>query len=204
MKTTIVIADDHPLMRGGIKTIIGEDETLEIIGEASDGEQALKIIDAEEPNIAILDISMPKKTGLEVLKECNCLNTKVIILSNYDEEEYIIEAVRLGAKAYVLKDVEASNIVTIIHKVVDGGIYYSQQIMDALVNQLSGINNTGITKKEKEVIKLISEGKNSKMIGEELSISARTVESHRYNIMKKMNVNNSAELIKKAAKLKMI
>lgn len=205
MSIKIIIADDHPLMRDGIKAIISSDEGLEIIGEASDGEQACKQIAQKKPDIAILDISMPKKSGLEVLRDCHNKDVKYIILSNYDEDEYIIEAVRLGAKAYVLKDIEASNIVEIIYRVSEGKIYYSQQIMNVLVNQLAGVSNQhDITEKEKEIIRLISDGSSSKMIAAELDISTRTVESHRYNIMKKLDVNNSAELIKKATKLKLI
>ena len=205
MSIRVVIADDHPLMRNGVKSIINSDDLLEIVGEASSGIEACKLLKETKPDIAILDISMPGKSGLEVLRDCKDNNIKVIILSNYDEDEYIIEAVRLGAKAYVLKDIEASNIVKIVYKVNAGETYYSQQIMSVLVNQVTAVNEQkDITKKEGEVIKLISEGFSSKMIADKLFVSTRTIESHRYNIMRKLDVNNSAELIRKALKLKLI
>ena len=116
MSIRVVIADDHPLMRNGVKSIINSDDLLEIVGEASSGIEACKLLKETKPDIAILDISMPGKSGLEVLRDCKDNNIKVIILSNYDEDEYIIEAVRLGAKAYVLKDIEASNIVKLYIK----------------------------------------------------------------------------------------
>lgn len=192
-------------MRGGIKAIINSDDSLEVIGEASDGEEAIALIESKKPDILILDISMPKKTGLEVLRVCDLGSTKVIILSNYDEKEFIIEAVKLGAKAYVLKDIEASNIVNIIHTVHSGKTYYSQLIMRVLVDQLNYTpEQSALTKKEIEIVVLIAEGKSSKMIAEQLFISTRTVDSHRYNIMKKMEVSNSAELINKAYSMQLI
>ena len=206
-KYKVVIADDHPLMRGGIKSIINEVERFEVVAEASDGEEAIQKIDSQKPDLIILDISMPKKTGLEVLRNYKNkeLEYKFIILSNYQEDEYIVEAVRLGAKAYVLKDIEANNIVSVLDTVLSGKTYYSQEIMSVLVNIMSNPNeSSSVTTKEKEVLKLISEGMSSKMIADALFVSVRTIETHRYNIMKKLDVNNTAELVKKALKLKII
>lgn len=207
MKTKILIADDHPLMRGGIKSIINEDDCFEVVGEASDGDEAIEKIDKLKPDLIILDISMPKKTGLEVLRHFKAEGKpyKFIVLSNFQEDEYIVEAVKQGAQAYVLKDIEANNIVEILHTVLNGKTYYSQQIMGALINQMSNpLESNSVTTKELEVLRLISEGKSSKMIADELFVSTRTIESHRYNIMKKLDVSNSAELIKKALKLNLI
>lgn len=205
-KIRIIIADDHPIFRQGLKQIIEDEADIEIIGEASDGEKALELIIEKEPEIAILDFDMPKKTGFEVLKELKKIRNpvNVIFLTMYKEENLFDEAMDLGIKGYVLKESAADDICECIRLVSNGDYAISPVISNFLVKRLSmqqklkkgspGINY--LTPSEKKVLKLISENKSSKEIADELFISYKTVESHRTNISKKLNLQGSLSLVR--------
>jgi len=209
-KIKIVIADDHPIFRNGLKQIIDEDDGIEIIGFAENGEKALNIIDELKPEIAILDIDMPKLTGLQVLKKLKNAksNTKVIFLTVFSSDDIFDEAMDLGVSGFVLKDCAVNDIVECIYKVAEDNYYISPSISNLLMNRREKIKKLEkdnpalnlLTKTELMILKLIAEGKTSKEIGNELFISYKTVENHRSNMSNKLNLKGSLSLIKFAIK----
>lgn len=205
-KIKIIIADDHPIFRGGLKHIIQDEENFKIIGEAADGKKALELILNEKPDIAVLDMSMPEKTGLQVLREMKDKKskTKVIFLTMFKEEDIFDEAMSLGIEGYVLKESAENDIVECINQVIKNNYYISPLISNLLVKRRNKINDLDIQKPtlqyltptEKRILKLISENKTSKEISEELFISYRTIENHRTNISNKLNLHGSHSLVK--------
>ncbi|HMS33876.1 MAG TPA: response regulator transcription factor [Ignavibacteria bacterium] len=200
----IVIADDHPIFRGGLKQIIDFDNRIKIIGEADNGQKALELITALKPDVAILDIDMPKKTGLEVLKELKGSEVKIIFLTMYAEEDIFEEAMNLGIKGFVLKDSAVNDIIDCIFSVNDDRYYISPSVSDFLMNRRKKLNELknnnpklqNLTVTEKKILKYISENKTSKEIAEILFISYRTIENHRANISGKLDLKGSHSLVK--------
>lgn len=200
----IIIADDHPIFRGGLRQIISADKTIEIIGEADNGEKALELIHELKPDIAVLDIDMPKKTGLDVLRALENSKTKIIFLTMYAEEDIFDEAMDLGIKGYVLKDSAVSDIIECILSVNEDNYYISPNVSNLLVNRRNKSKNLikknpelgNLTKTERNILKYISENKTSKEIAEVLFLSHRTVENHRTNISNKLNLRGSHSLLK--------
>lgn len=205
-KIQIIIADDHPIFRSGLKQIIEEDEGIEIIGFAENGEKALDKIDELNPEIALLDIDMPRMTGLQVLKELkkSKSSTKVIFLTVFSSEDIFDEAMELGVSGFVLKDCAVNDIVECIYKVADDNYYISPSISNLLVSRRDKIkklekerpNLMELTRTELIILKSISEGKTSKEIADEMFISYKTVENHRSNMSSKLGLKGSFSLIK--------
>lgn len=197
-KIQIIIADDHPIFRNGLKQAIEDEDDIQIIGEAGDGDKALELIMEKKPEVAVLDIDMPKKTGFDVIKEISKSKSpvNVVFLTMYKEENLFNEALDLGAKGYVLKESAVNDICECIRQVANDNYAISPLISNFLVKRLSekkklvndkpGLND--LTSSEMKILKLISENKTSKEIGEELFISYKTVETHRNNISKKLNL----------------
>ncbi len=212
-KINIVIADDHILIRDGIKALLQTVEEFEVVGEATDGEELVQFIDTLNPDIVLLDITMPKKTGIEVISEVKKYNhtVKFIILSMHDNPEYVLKSVQAGALSYLLKNTDHEEIIKAVKTVSAGQKYFSPDIYSIILNGLANpdlikgnqLSDT-LTKREKEILKEVSMGLSTKLIADKLCISVRTVETHRINLMKKMEVHNSAELIKKAMELNLI
>ena len=212
-KINIVIADDHVLIRDGIKALLQSIDEFEVIGEAADGEELIQLIDSLNPEIVLLDITMPKKTGIEVIAEVKQYNhsVKFIMLSMHDNPEYVLKSVQAGALSYLLKNTDHEEIIKAVKAVSSEQKYFSPDIYSIILNGLANPdlikgNQLGeaLTKREKEVLKEVSMGLSTKLIADKLCISVRTVETHRINLMKKMEVHNSAELIKKAMELNLI
>jgi len=218
---TIVLADDHSLVRDGIRALLEEEPGLDVIGEVSNGLDALKMVDEKSPDILIIDIRMPELGGIETVERLNAKgksNTKCIILSMHDSEEYILKSVQAGANGYLLKDTGKAEFVKAIHMVQEGGKYFSGDISNVLVNNLfssdkktnqslSKVNkNTpfDLTNKELQVLELVLAGYTNKEISEKLQNSKRTIETHRFNLMKKMEVKNLIDLSKKASKYNLV
>lgn len=203
-KIRIIIADDHPIFRGGLRQIISADDSIEIIGEADNGEKALEIIHELKPDIAVLDIDMPKKTGLDVIRELKDSNTKIIFLTMYAEEDIFDEAMDFGIKGYVLKDSAVNDIIECILSVNEDNYYISPNVSNLLVNRRNKSKNLikknpelgNLTKTERNILRFISENKTSKEIAEVLFLSHRTVENHRTNISNKLNLKGSHSLLK--------
>ncbi len=200
----IVIADDHPIFRNGLKQIIEFDKRIKIIGEADNGQKALELITELKPDVAILDIDMPKKTGLEVLKELKDSEVKIIFLTMYAEEDIFEEAMNHGIKGFVLKDSAVSDIVDCIFSVHEDKYYISPSVSNFLMNRRKKLNELknnnpllqNLTMSEKKILKYISENKTSKEIADILFISYRTIENHRANISGKLNLKGSHSLVK--------
>ena len=218
---TIVLADDHSLVRDGIRALLEEEPGLDVIGEVSNGLDALKMVDEKSPDILIIEIRMPELGGIETVERLNAKgksNTKCIILSMHDSEEYILKSVQAGANGYLLKDTGKAEFVKAIHMVQEGGKYFSGDISNVLVNNLfssdkktnqssSKANKStpfDLTNKELQVLELVLAGYTNKEISEKLQNSKRTIETHRFNLMKKMEVKNLIDLSKKANKYNLV
>lgn len=208
----IVLADDHALVRDGIRALLEEEQDLDVVAEVSNGLEALDVVAQKAPDLLIIDIRMPQMGGIEAVEKLNLqkdLKTKCIILSMHDSEEYILKSVKAGASGYLLKDTDKAEFIKAIHTVRNGGKYFSGDISNVLVNNLFGNSNEvsetsegeipfDLTKKELKVLELILEGYTNKEISEKLQNSKRTIETHRFNLMKKMEVKNLIDLTKKA------
>jgi len=205
-KIKIIIADDHPIFRNGLKQIIEEEEGIEIIGEAADGQKAIELIQEKKPDIAILDVDMPKKTGFEVLKELQKSNdpVKIIFLTMYKEENLFNEAMDNGIRGYVLKESAADDICESIRLVAEGDYAISPLISKYLVKRMTMHEKLkkgkpsidDLTHTERKILKSISENKSSKEIAEEYFISYKTVETHRSNISRKLELQGSLSLVR--------
>lgn len=219
-KTSIVLADDHFLVRDGIRALLESEDNLEVIGEASNGEEAIEMVQKTHPDLLIIDIRMPKMTGIEAVEELKKQGNpvKCIILSMHDSEEYILKSVRAGASGYLLKDTGKVEFLKAIHTVEQGGKYFSGDISNVLVNNLlkpvpqtaisTEVKNTDnhfeLTNKELEILGLVLSGLTNKQISEKLEKSKRTIETHRFNLMRKMDVKNLIDLSKKAQKFNLV
>ncbi|MEO8664578.1 MAG: response regulator transcription factor [Ignavibacteria bacterium] len=211
-KIRIIIADDHPIFRNGLKQVIEEEVSIEIIGIADNGEKAFDIVRELKPDIALLDIDMPKMTGLQVLKKLNenKIDTKVIFLTVFASEDIFDEAMDLGTCGYVLKDCAVNDIVECIHKVNEENYYLSPSISNFLVSRRDKVKKlekdnpmlNNLTKTEMLILRLIAGDKTSKEIANELFISFKTVENHRTNISNKLNLKGSHSLVKFAIRNK--
>ncbi|MDT0689893.1 response regulator transcription factor [Salegentibacter sp. F188] len=212
-KIRIVLADDHVLVRDGIKALLEDEADIDIIDEATDGLEALEVVKRSEPDVLVVDIRMPGLTGIEVVKKIReeDLPIKTLVLSMHDSEEYVLQSVEVGADGYLLKGASKDEFLKALHRVADGGKYFSGDISSILVNNFSNGKSTSgqksnkpiedpfnLTKRETQILTLVMEGKSNKEIGEELSISKRTAEVHRFNLMKKLDVKNLIELTNKA------
>lgn len=190
MSIKLIIADDHPLLLKGLKDFL-EENNYEILGAASDGEIALKLIEEFNPPVAILDLEMPKMTGIEVAKEClkRGLNTRIILLTLHKEKYIIQQAKNLNIAGYLLKDFATEDLINCIEKVNNGGDYFSNLIFPKEKN----INPTSLSNKltpsEIKILRLIADGVTSKEIADKLFIAERTVEKHRSNIINKLDLD---------------
>ena len=204
MKKKIVLADDHGVVRKGLRSLINEMEGFDIIGEATDGEQALKMVKELSPDILITDISMPKLNGLELLDviKSENLEVNVLILSMYEDEEYVLAAIEAGASGYVHKDADDDELLKAIENIGNGCVYYGNSIKNIMAKKIKqskvydAERSSALTSREQEILKLIVKGQSNKEIAVKLFISTRTVDTHRNNIMRKLKVRNAAELVR--------
>ncbi len=200
-KIKIIIADDHHIFRKGILSIAAEDSSVEVTGEASNGEEALNLVRELKPDIAILDIDMPVMSGLDAARKIKeeGLNTKVVILTIHKDKEYFDEALELDIKAYVLKESIANDLIDCIKQVAAGEYYISSVISGYLVeknkNNYSKTDLDKLTSTEIQILKLISQNKTSAQIAEELFRSVRTIENHRNNICSKLGLKGPHALL---------
>jgi DNA-binding NarL/FixJ family response regulator len=205
-RTTIIIADDHPMFRRGLRDVIAEEETFRIVAEASNGEEALTLIEEWKPRVAVLDLDMPKKSGLEVTTHIveHGLPVSVLILTMYNEEEMFNKAVALGVMGYILKDSAVLDIVKGIACVARGEYFFSPSLTNQLMKNNHGSGDPNghqsglekLTPTERNILKLIAENKVTNQIAETLFISPRTVEHHRAHICEKLNISGSYALVR--------
>lgn len=223
-KIQVLLADDHDIIRDGIKLLLEKEGNIDVIGEVADGTEVLATINHLNPDVVIMDISMPNMNGLDTTKTLVEQNpdTKVLILSMYDNEDYIMKAIEYGARGFILKGASREDFVKAIQTVNDGQKYFapdvSSVIVDYYLHQKLAENSSEytngasknidsgknlLTKREKALISLLIKGYDNKRISEEFQISIRTVETHRFNIMKKLKVNNAADLVRIAIQNKL-
>lgn len=200
----IILADDHKLVRQGVRSLLEAQPGFEILGEASDGHEAFKLIETLSPDIAFLDVMMPNLNGIDTCKMVHQrgLKTKIIFLSMHANATYAVRALQSGALAYVLKDSDFNEILQAIENVMEGRRYLSAAIADEVFEMLLHAEPGKerslemLSPREREVMQLIAEGNTNAVIAEKLTLSVRTVESHRLNLMKKLRIGSHADLVK--------
>ncbi len=208
-KIKVFLVDDHEIFRNGLQSLIDQEEDLEVVGEASNGEEAISLAESARPDVIIMDIRMPKLNGVEASKLLLSKNPKlkILIFSLYDNVEYVTQALKLGAKGYLLKDTSNKIFLDAIRRVHKGEFYYIGEVSNSVINYYlthgqvnSELNNIAtikenLSKKEREIITLIREGKNSKDIADLLGNSVRTIDAHRHNIIAKFSAKNMDEVL---------
>ena len=213
---SVLIVDDHPLFREGLKAIIGRDSRLEIAGEAGDAQQALTWAADHKPDLAIVDLSLPDKSGIELTRELaqKSPQTLVIILTMHTKVDYIAEAFQAGARGYLVKESAAAGLMAGLDSVINGGYFLDSAVSGQVVEGLmklpaKDVNITdsdyrSLTPREQEVLRLLAEGNSAKEVASRLYISPKTVENHRANIMNKLDLHSTIELVRYAARLGLI
>jgi len=208
MTCRVLLADDHVIVREGLKNILLQ-EGFEIAGEASDGKRAVELAKGIRPDIALIDFSMPVLNGIDAAREIHGLlpQTKTILLTMYKEEQYVLEALRAGIKGYVLKTQAGVDLVRAIRAILQGETYLSPGISEGVVKAALAKGDAAmdpLTQREREVLQHIAEGKTNKEVSQQLGMSVKTVESHRRNIMTKLNIHETAGLVRHAIKIGLI
>lgn len=203
-KTAVVIVEDHRLFREGLKSLLADKSSFDIVGEAGDGLEALRCVRKRRPNLVLLDISMPKMNGISVMREIKSQfpEIKILALTIHQSDHYVLEAFEAGADGYCLKDAGRRELMVAITSVLEGKKYISPTISDKVMEgYLTGRKKLKsrtswdtITPREREVLKLLGEGYQNKEISDMLHISVKTVEKHRANIMNKLDLHNAAAL----------
>lgn len=201
----VIIADDHQVVRAGIRRLLSVEKSIHILDEASNGAEAVELIKYYKPDVALLDIFMPKLSGIEVVPKVKEMvpETYVVMLTAYEDSEHLEKALRAGADGYLSKEIGFRDLINSIINVTKGERVFSQSIVKILNNKYKpgrsdDEESITITKREQEILNLVASGKKNSEIAEELNISVRTVESHRYNLMHKLEIKNTAELIRYA------
>ena len=209
-KIRIIIADDHQLFRNGLKILLNAFPEFVVAGEASNGNEFLKILGTTKADIALMDINMPEMDGIEATRKGLklCPEISIIALSMYGEEEYYYKMVDAGAKGFLLKDSDISEVKEAINAVIKGGSYFSQELLHNVIQKIKHRENesksANLSKREKEVLLKICDGLSNQEIAETLFISKRTVDKHRANLLGKTNSKNTASLILFAIRNKLI
>ncbi len=210
----IVLAEDHRLLREGVKALLQAEKDLQIVGEAENGIDAIRCVEKHAPDLILLDLSMPKMSGLSVIKEIKSRfpEVKILTLTIHESDQYVLEAFQSGADGYCLKDASKDELLIAIESVLNGKTYISPGISEGvMVGYLEGKKTLktsttwdNITQREKDVLKLIGEGYRNKEIADFLNISVKTVEKHRANIMKKTDLHNVSALTAYAIEKKLV
>jgi two-component system response regulator NreC len=205
--TTIVLADDHHIVRQGLRRLLEDEPDFQVVGDTGDGLEALQLVERLQPDVLVVDLAMPGLSGLEVTRQVcqRSPQTRVIILSMYANEAYVLEALKNGAAGYVLKESSGVDLVLAMREALAGRRYLSPPLSEHAIEAYLKKVDTGppdpyetLTAREREVLHLAAEGHTNNQIAKRLSISPRTVETHRANLMRKLGLNNHAELIRYA------
>ena len=203
-KLSIVLADDHTILREGLRALLASDSRFEIVGEARDGREAVRCVEKLGPDLILMDLSMPRMSGMDAIREIKKRypETKIIALTVHKTEEYLLTTLQAGADGFVLKDATHDELILAIENVMGGKSYLSPgvsgKVIEGYLKGKEGSHSLGswesLSQREREVLKLIAEGYKNKEIAEDLCISLKTVEKHRANLMKKLDLHNAAAL----------
>jgi DNA-binding NarL/FixJ family response regulator len=215
-KKTILIVDDHSLFRDGLKAIIDRESKYEVVGEAGNGRDAIRLVRRLKPDVALVDMSLPDQSGIELTRDILRFspNTRIMIVSMYSKIDYIVGAFRAGATGYVIKESASDKLLQGIDAVLKGDYFMDTSVSQKVVKKMVGFQEKEVkftdaaydtlTAREQEVLVLIAEGYSNREIGERLFISPKTVDNHRSNIMQKLGLRSTIELVRYAAKLGLI
>jgi two-component system, NarL family, response regulator NreC len=201
---SVLLADDHVLVRQGLKSLLDR-EKIQVIAEASDGQEVIRLAEAHHPDVAVMDISMPTLNGIDAARELarSCPKTRVILLTQHEEEQYLHEALESGVRGYVLKSQVVNDLVHAIRQVSRGGFYLSPGVSQAVVEAYRSRSerpSDPLSIRERQVLQLIAEGKSTKDVASLLGISVKTAESHRSRLMKKLDIHETASLVRYAVR----
>jgi DNA-binding NarL/FixJ family response regulator len=205
---SVLIADDHGIVREGLRRLLESEPDIQVCAEASDGREALEMVEEHEPSLVILDITMPRLGGLEALERLRAKHpaVKVILLSMHGDPQFIRSAVTLGVDGYVLKNGRASELIDAVRAVMKGGSYFSPPVAREIVEQVRSPKRgssepfTALSAREREVLHLIADGLSAKEIARDLGISTKTVEAHRTSLMRKLGARKATELVRYAVR----
>lgn len=210
----VLLADDHGLLRKGVRTVLAQDSGIVIAGEANDGPDAVRLCEELTPDVVILDIAMPGLNGLDAAAQIarRAKRTAVIVLSMYSDEEYLVRAVAAGVRGYLLKDSAEPDLVRAVRAVAAGHTFFSPAIADMLFDEYAlrlqrhEVQDSYelLTDRERQVLQLLAEGKTNKEVAARLGLGVSTVETHRLNLMQKLNLHNTAELVLYAVRKKIL
>ena len=223
---TIVLADDHALVRDGIKTLLEDEGDLRVVGEADDGRAAVALVGEVDPDVLIVDIRMPRLNGIDAVRalKADAARARCLVLSMHDSEEYVLQSIDAGADGYLLKDANREEFLKAVYAVGRGERYFSGDLSHILLKQIvargggggapsprappaatapppPGAPEVDLTRREREILAHVLRGDSNQEIADVLGLSRRTVETHRFNMMKKLAVSNSAELVRRAREL---
>jgi DNA-binding NarL/FixJ family response regulator len=213
-KIRILLTDDHTLFRQGIRTLLSAEPDMEILAEASNASDAVVIARQMRPDVVLMDIGMPGMSSFEATREIrkDRPETRVLFLSMYDDEDYVSECLEIGASGYLLKDAPADQLVTAVREVSRGGSFLSPRLLSRLVDDFRQLGHATareprfgtLTKREREILKLLAEGKSVKEIASQFDLSVKTIEAHKFNLMRKLDIHNKAQLVQYAIQKKVI
>jgi two-component system, NarL family, response regulator NreC len=201
----IILADDHVVMRSGLRLLLERQPNLQVVGEAADGRAAVELAASEKPDVVVMDIAMPHLNGVEAARQIAMRSpqTAIAILSMHSDESYVIRSLKAGARAYLLKDSAEADLIAAIHAITEGKSYFSPAVRSLLKEDyMRQLEDTGaedsyelLTTREREVLQLVAEGKSNKEVANVLNLSLYTVETHRTHILQKLNLHSVPELI---------
>jgi DNA-binding NarL/FixJ family response regulator len=202
----VLIADDHAIVRAGLRALLAEDATFELVGEAAGGVEAIELVEKNNPEVLILDLSMPDLDGISVTRKIKPQfpDVKILILTLHEDEALLKEAIKAGAVGYILKRAAEAELISAIRTILRGNLYVDPSMMRGLLEEPRGLQVNqkeaaeSLTQRETEILKLIVEGYTNRQIGQELNISIRTVEGHRANISDKLGLHSRVELVRYA------
>lgn len=219
-KWRVVVADDHEVVRHGVKNLVEAEEGFEVVGEAKNGREAVRLVEELKPDIVILDVAMPDLNGIEATRKIHtsCPQTRIVVFTMHEAENLVQEVFRAGAGAYVLKSDAGEHLLRALHAVIEGRHYFSSRVSELIFEGFLRTAGGGekkdmevgsgelarVTPREREIIQLLAEGKSNKEVAAILGISVKTAETHRAAIMRKLNLHSLSELVRYAVRNKII
>jgi two-component system response regulator NreC len=213
-KIRVFLVDDHTVVRQGLRRILESDDEIEIVGEAGDGRTAIDLVQKLRPHVVVMDVAMPELNGIEATRQIlkRVEGAKVLVLSMHGDDVYVRQALKAGARGYLLKDSEDLDLIKAVKAIRGGGSFFSPPVSKVVLSGYLGDKADGdaedsvarLTDREREVLQLIAEGKTNKEVAHSLTVSVNTVETHRKHIMEKLDLHNTAELVRFAIRTKIV